>query len=155
MRPLYEINNDILSCLDGETGEILDEAALDKLQLEREIKIESVALWQKNLKAEAEMIAKEIESLKERKKAAEKTAQSLESYLKYNLDGVNFETTKVKVSFRKSERVEIDDLSLIPEEFLRIAKPEPNKLEIKKALKANPDSFLGAHLISDVSMSIK
>ena len=36
MRALYEINQDILDCVDLETGEILDVEKLDALQLERE-----------------------------------------------------------------------------------------------------------------------
>ena len=32
---LYEIDNAILSCTDQETGEIIDQEALDALQMER------------------------------------------------------------------------------------------------------------------------
>ena len=53
MRALYEINADILSCVDLETGEILDTEKLDALQIEREAKLEGVALWVKDLKGDA------------------------------------------------------------------------------------------------------
>ena len=43
MRALYEINQDILDCVDLETGEILDTEKLDALQMEREAKLEGVA----------------------------------------------------------------------------------------------------------------
>ena len=45
---LYEIDNAILECIDLETGEIIDTDKLDALQLERETKIENVALWIKD-----------------------------------------------------------------------------------------------------------
>ena len=36
---LYEINREILACIDYETGEILDEGRLNSLEIEREKKI--------------------------------------------------------------------------------------------------------------------
>ena len=54
MRALYDIDQDILDCVDLETGEILDTEKLDALQMEREAKLEGVALWVKDLRAEAE-----------------------------------------------------------------------------------------------------
>ena len=49
MRPLYEIDAEILASVDQETGEILDIEKLDALQMERERKLEGVALWVKDL----------------------------------------------------------------------------------------------------------
>ena len=51
MRALYDIDQEILDCVDLETGEILDSAKLDALQMERERKLEGVALWIKDLKS--------------------------------------------------------------------------------------------------------
>ena len=45
MASLYEINAAIMGCVDLETGEIIDVEQLQALQLEREQKIENVALW--------------------------------------------------------------------------------------------------------------
>ena len=44
MRSLYEIDQEILDCVDAESGEILDVEKLDALQMERERKLEGVAL---------------------------------------------------------------------------------------------------------------
>lgn len=55
---LYEINNAILECVDMETGEIIDSDKLSELQIALDEKIENVALWIKDLKAEAEAIKK-------------------------------------------------------------------------------------------------
>ena len=46
---LYEIDEAILSCIDTDTGEILDADKLNALQIEREEKLENVALWIKKL----------------------------------------------------------------------------------------------------------
>ena len=50
MSTLYEIDNAILD----ETGEIIDGERLSELKIERDKKIESVALWYKNLMSDAE-----------------------------------------------------------------------------------------------------
>ena len=60
MSSLYEINEAILSCIDLESGEIIDEAALEALQMQRDEKIENVGLWIKNLVAESSALAAEI-----------------------------------------------------------------------------------------------
>ena len=49
---LYEIDDAILNCIDEETGEIIDAEQLDKLYMEKEEKLENIALWIKDLKAE-------------------------------------------------------------------------------------------------------
>ena len=74
---LYEINNAILDCIDMETGEIIDIDKLNKLEFEREAKIEGVACWIKDLKAEAEAIKTEKQALAERQKVAENKVESL------------------------------------------------------------------------------
>ena len=42
---IYEINEEILNCIDLETGEIIDIDKLNELQLEKDAKIENVACW--------------------------------------------------------------------------------------------------------------
>lgn len=108
-RSLYEINEDIYKCFDGETGEILDIEALEALQLERDEKLESIALFIKNLTSEAAAIKEEEKALAERRKAKEAKAESLTEYLAQALDGSPFETAKCSVKFRKSAAVEIAD----------------------------------------------
>lgn len=48
---LYEINQTILSLIDEETGEILDEDQLERLNIAKEEKRENIALYIKNLRA--------------------------------------------------------------------------------------------------------
>lgn len=156
---LYEIDNAILDCIDMETGEVIDIEKLNELQLERDTKIENVACWIKDLKAEAEAIKAEKQALAERQKVAENKVESLKKWLAYALNGEKFKTAKCAVSFRKSESVEVTDAgikSLMKEhdELLTYEAPEPNKTAIKQALKdgLNVD---GVQLVQKTSTIIK
>ena len=74
---IYEIDQAIMECVDLETGEIIDTEKLDKLQMERDAKLENVACWIKDLKAEAEALKNEKQALAERQKVAENKMESL------------------------------------------------------------------------------
>lgn len=106
---IYEIDRQIMECVDAETGEIIDLEKLEALQMEREAKIESVALWVKNLAASAKDIREEEKALAERRKAMENKAERLKAYLAEALGGSKFETAKCALSFRSSAAVEVDD----------------------------------------------
>lgn len=156
---IYEINEQILNCIDLETGEIIDIDRLNDLQLERDAKIENVACWIKELKAEAEAIKAEKLALAERQKVAENKAESLKKWLTYALQGEKFKTAKCSVSFRKTESVEVTDEGLSNlmkehDELLTYKAPEPNKKAIKDALK-NGLSVEGVRLECNTSTIIK
>ena len=107
MRTLYEIDNDIINCVDEETGEILDIEKLEALQMERDAKIEGVALYIKQLNAEAALIREEEKKLAERRKKKEKLSTGYAKWLETVLGGQAFETPKVALAWRASERAEI------------------------------------------------
>ena len=156
---LYEIDNAILECINLETGEIIDTEQLDKLQMERDTKLENVACWIKDLKAEAEALKNEKQALAERQKVAENKAESLKKWLAYALQGEKFKTTKCAISFRKTEAVEVTDEGLNNlmkehDELLTYKAPEPNKTAIKQALKDGL-SVEGVQLIQNTSTIIK
>jgi len=143
MRALYEINQDILDCVDMETGEILDTEKLDALQMEREAKLEGVALWIKDIKAEAEAVKAEADKLTARKKALDNKIDGLKTWLLYALNGEKLNTARCKVYQTHSQKLAIADegeliafmkLLAEPERFLRFKEPELRKDEIKKAL---------------------
>lgn len=133
---LYEIDAEILGCVDAETGEIFDIDKFEELELERDAKVENICLWIKNLKAEAEALKAEKDAFAARQKSAENKMENLKRYISGYLDGTPYESAKVKVSFRKSESVEIEEGTIIPDEYLRFKEPEVNKTELKKAIKA-------------------
>ena len=157
---IYEIDKEILNCIDLETGEIIDIDRLNDLQLERDAKIENVACWIKELKAEAEAIKAEKLALAERQKVAENKAESLKKWLAFALNGEKFKTAKCSVSFRKTESVEVTEEGLSNlmqehDELLTYKAPEPNKTAIKNAIKKDGLSVEGVRLGCNTSVIIK
>lgn len=160
---LYEINRDIEDFsfeIDENTGEVLNASALDALQMERDEKIENIALYIKNLNALAADIKAEKDNLDERVKVVERKADGLKRYLASVLNGEKFETAKFKVSYRKSQSVVVGDefsawAAIHKPELIRTTiKTEPDKTAIRDAIK-NGVAVVGAKLVETQSMSIK
>ena len=163
MRPLYEIKQEILDCIDDETGEIIDTGKLDALQMERDAKLEGVALWVKDLKAEAAAVKEEADKLIARKKALDNKIESIKTWLLYALDGGKLKTPRCNVYKTHSQRLKVvNETALVsfiqtlndPGQFLRFPEPELKKDEIKKALK-NDVVIPGAELEATESVVIK
>ena len=157
---IYEIDNAITSLIDPETGEILDFEAFDGLQMERGKKIENMALWYKEFKAESAAIRDEEKVLAERRHTLEGKAERLKDYLVRITNGQKFETPRAAISWHKSTAVELDN------DFVMWAKanaswtlkkpkdPEPDKNVIKNALK-HGESVYGARLVERYNMQVK
>ena len=151
---LYEIENEIMSCFDEETGEIFDSEKLEKMELERNEKIENICLFIKNLRAEAEALKKEKDAFAKRQKTVENKMESLKRFMEGYLAGEKFKTPKVSVSWRKSDKVEVDDVYKLPEEFVKYKEPEVKKEDLKKAIKEGK-TFEGVHLIECNNIQIR
>lgn len=151
---LYEIDQKLLDCIDLETGEILNEERLNELQMERNEKLEKVALWIKELNAEADALKAEKQAFADRQKAAENKAESLKKWLANALAGEKFKTTKVMVSFRKTKSVEVADIFALDENYVKYLEPTADKAAIKKAIEAG-EIVKGAQLVEGTSISIK
>lgn len=151
---LYEIDEQLMNCFDPETGELTDEAAFEQLQMARDEKIESVALWVKDLASEAEALKAEKQAFADRQKAAENKAESLKNWLKYALNGTPFKTTRAAVSFRRTKSVKVDNVLDLPAEYIRYGEPSADKKAIKQAIEAG-QTVSGAELVENTSISIK
>lgn len=163
MRALYEIDAAILECVDMETGEIFDPEKLDALQMERNQKLEGVALWIKDLKAEAAAVKEEADKLNARKKAIDNKVDSLKQWLLYALGGEKLKTARCNVYQTHSQKLNVPDepglISFLqtlnePEKFLRFKEPELKKDDIKKALRDGYE-IPGASLEETESIVIK
>jgi len=163
MRALYDIDQEILDCVDLETGEILDSEKLDALQMEREAKLEGVALWVKDLNAEAAAVKEEADKLTARKRALDNKIAALKMWLLMALDGQKLKTPRCNVYQTHSTRLAVaDEQKLIeflktieePERFLRFREPELRKDEIKMALR-NDYHIPGAALEETEGVVIK
>lgn len=151
---LYEINAAITDCIDAETGEVIDFERLVALNMEREQKLENIALWIKDLTAEAAAIKAEKMKLAERQAAAENKAESLKVFLTEQLGGQKFSTARCAVSFRRTKSVNVIDLWKLPEDYLRYSDPTPDKKALGEALKAG-QTIEGAELVEKLSAIIK
>lgn len=154
MATLYEINEEILKCVDMETGEIVDVDKLQELQMRFDDKVEGIALWIKNLLSDAAAIKVEKDKLAERQKVCENKAKNLKEYLQCVLAGEKFKSARVSISYRKSEAVEVMDIAKLDDDYLKYTEPTADKTKIKQALKAGVE-LDGVRLVENENIQIK
>ena len=157
MATLYELVKEIENFdlqIDEETGELLNIDELDALQLEKDAKVENICLWIKNLKSDAVAYKAEKDAFEKKRKAAENKAEALTKYIQYILAGEPFKTSKVNVSYRKSEKVKCVDMLLVDPDYLKFATPELDKKKVKDDLKAGVKVH-GCYLEQSLNVQIK
>lgn len=169
IKDLFEIKAEILKCttlptiqmedgevkVDEETGEIIDEAAIIALDMDFKEKLDSLLSWQKQEEAFAEAIKKEAKAIEERAKRHSNKSDQLTNLIKTLLEGKTFENERHQVTYRMTPgSVVIKDESLIPFEYMKPAKPTPDKTAIGKLLKAGTE-VPGCELNKENKMYIK
>lgn len=155
MASLYQIDQAILACVDAESGEVTDLDKLMKLQMERGQKIENIALYIKNLRVEAEGIKAEAEVLTQRLKAKQAKIDSLTAYLADTLNGEKYETARAAISFRRSERVQIEEWALVPPEYTSTKTTvTTDKTKLKAAIKGGA-KIDGCSIVTVLNPQIK
>ena len=148
-------------------GELPEEAiwdTLDALNGQIEEKIDNVTCIYKQQIYEASMIEAEIARLQERLKSKKNAAERLKGYVMLSMNKVGkdkLETARNKLSFRKSEKVMIDDPAGFVQwaqeynpELLTFKQPEPNKTEIKRILKSG-QAIEGCRVEQCLNLQIK
>lgn len=159
---LYQIDSAISECVDAESGEVLDFDKLAELSMERDRKIENIALWIKNDLSEAKAIREEEEALATRRQALERAAESKKRYLESALNGEKFSTAKCSISFRSTARVELEDMAAAVawmeanghgDEVSRPA-PTVSKTDLARLMKTGAQ-IDGARLVQGRSMGVK
>ena len=163
MASLYELDRAVATVLedglvfDEETGEIIwDEENLDELEMARDSKLESVALFVKSLESDAAAMRAEERRLAERRSVKERKAERLRGYIARSMEAFGdskLETPRVELGFRKSQVVEIEDGSLIPPAYRKVS-AVPDKAAIKKAIKAG-EAVEGAALVERRNLQIR
>jgi len=163
MATLYEIDKEISQCfrqgdmvINGESGEVFDKDYLDKLNIDRNQKIENIGCFIKNLLSDAEQYSKEAEIQADRASKAKQKSQKLKEYLAYMLDGQKFSSAKVEIGWRKFTSVDVTCAA----EFL----PEPYRKEkitytadktlLKKALSAG-EQIEGCSIVEKQNIQVK
>lgn len=165
---LYNIDNKILEIIergfvvDEDTGEIIDSAEevnarLEELELDRTAKIENIALYIKNMESLVVSLKAEEKALADRRRAREKRIENLKNYLTSSMVAANengIETSKVCISFRKSESVVVNEEVLDRKYFNEKVSYTPDKTAIKKALKDGA-TIDGAYIETKHNLQIK
>lgn len=163
MNTLYDITLQYREMLEkmldtaSEDGEV-DEQVMHELaqaQDALEVKAENCAAMYLEIDSEVERIKKFEGKIKTRRERLQNRRDRLKEYIDRNLTAAQIERIEgefVNISYRKSEKVEIDNEAEIPEEYWRVTK-EPDKTAIKQALKAGIS--MGAHLEPTKSIQIK
>lgn len=163
---LYELANDYVALMQAiDNEELPEECIADTLEAitgEIEIKADNIACMLKNIEAEVKAIKEEEANLATRRKTKEKAYERLKEYLSATLQSLSIdkvETSRNKITFRKSESVEIDDTFIEwaqnnREDLLKYSAPTADKTEIKKLLKGGAE-LQGAQLISKQNIQIK
>ena len=157
MATLYELTGQFLDIYNLELD---DETKLDTFdsidwQTDYENKVENYIKVIKNTEADVEARKNEIKRLTELNKADERKNERMKEVLKESMALIGHErvdTPLFKVSFRKSEAVEVDDL-LLPEAY-KVATYKPDKKLLKEDLKNGLD-ILGAKLVENQNLIIK
>ena len=141
-------------------GELTPELEL-ALQINKDnfhSKSENYAYITKQFDGEIDMIDNEIKRLQQAKKSREKTIQRLKdtielAMLTFDIDKI--ETPLIKISFRKSESVEVADVNDLPNEYKVIKVTETaDKFKIKDALKSGV-FISGCSIKSNRNLQIK
>lgn len=160
---LYNIQQEYISLAeqiidnDGLLSEEMEAALqINKDQLEN--KSQCYGFIVRQLEGECDMIDNEIKRLEAMKKSRGKTVDRLkESVSKamqlYEIDKI--ETPTIKISFRKSESIEIEEESLIDEKYMTVKTTKtPDKKAIKEAIKAG-EIVLGVTLKENQNIQFK
>ena len=126
---------------------------LEALQLAKDEKIDNCISFIKSRTAMAEALKNEKMAINRRQQQAENEAQRVKEYLAFCLDGSKWESTAGKVSYRRSESVEVTNLLALPEEYQKW-KLEADKAALKADLKEGA-IIDGAHLIEKINTIIK
>lgn len=164
MSTLFEINKQILECVDEESGEIIDIKRLEELQVERDSKIKNIAQWYRNLIDDAESFKTNANYFARKANMAQKKAESLKEWLQFALQGEKFEADDktISISYRKSKALVICDearfvremQSLDRDDLLTYKEPTPNAAAIKEAIKSGA-KFDGVEIVEKQNIQIK
>nr|DAS53005.1 MAG TPA: resistance protein [Caudoviricetes sp.] len=157
MATLYELTGQFLDIYNMDLDDETKADTLDSIDWnsDYENKVENYIKVIKNNEADIEARKNEIKRLTELNRADERKNERLKEVLKESMDLTGHDrvdTSLFKVSFRKSEAVEVDEL-LLPEAY-KVATYKPDKKRLKEDLK-NGLEILGAELVERKNLSIR
>lgn len=160
---IFNIQNEykeLINQLIDNGGELTPELELS-LQINKDqlsSKSENYGYVIKQLDCEIDIIDNEIKRLQQLKKVRQNSIGRLKANIEmamntYEIDEIN--TPLIKINFRKSESVEVEDINELPQMFKIIKVTEDvNKIAIKEALKSG-ENIKGCYLKTNKNLQIK
>ena len=127
----YEVNED--------TGEVTDNTELiknlmDGLDAERDEKLENIEYIKRELKIRQQALKDEAKRLSERAKSLENNQKQLLELQDFLLGGEKLKTDKFTFFYGSSEKLEIEDESKVPSDYIAYT-PKIDNTNLKKAVK--------------------
>lgn len=166
MANLYSLSAAFMACerlndeevVNTTTGEVLNIAYLDNLEMERNEKLEACACYVKNITADIVAFDAEIARLTEAKRLMKNKVERMKKYIADNMTkGEKLTTPKCSLSWRKSEVLELADdidLTTLPAEALKVKELEVDKTVLKKMVKEGA-VISGVSLVERNNLQIK
>jgi hypothetical protein len=142
---------------DGElTLELSEQLAITEEQLQNKSVAYSFVI--KQMDADIDTIDAEIKRLQAAKKQREKATEYLKDRIKHAMDLFSIEEIKtplVKINFRKSESVEVENVNALPYAYKTVKVVETaDKVAIKEAIKNGAD-IIGCRVVTNKNLQIK
>ena len=154
---LYEIT-ELQKELEREDDEELKQDLQELIALELNNKSNNIVFVIKNLEGNNAAIDAEIERLQALKNRNSRNIEKVKSNILWFMQQNNVDVIKSDLatfSKRKSESTDIENIELIPQEFITIKQTfSPDKTAIKKAIKEGRE-VAGAKVITNYSLQIK
>nr|DAY17090.1 MAG TPA: resistance protein [Caudoviricetes sp.] len=157
MATLYELTGIYQQIYDMDMDDETKQDTLESIDWteDYENKVENYIKVMKNLDADIEARKNEIDRLKKLNDVDKSKKERMKTDLATSMELTGHEkvdTTLFKVSFRKSEAVEVDDLLLL--EAYKVATWKADKKRLKEDLK-NGLEILGAELVERKNLNIR
>ena len=177
---LFKIQESMMNLLEygvnDETGEIIEteeefNALYDSIQLDLQTKLDNTICLNKIIDGEIDVIDKEIKRLSAEKSARVKKKDWLKNRVdafvrrqftnengELDTEGLNSYKLSLphsKISYRRSNSVNITDINSLPKEFIKTKIEEsPDKTAIKKAID-NGQIVNGAEIVTNYNIQVK
>jgi uncharacterized protein YigA (DUF484 family) len=162
MKPtLYQIKNEyfeLMEQIEAQGGEITDEISEALTINETHLKEKSLAYMDfiGSLEAKNQRIDTEVKRLQQMKRANDKIVERMKMALATAvIEFGDFESGLHSFTTRKSESIEVEDVSLLPQEYVKIKVEQmADKVKIKEAMKQGIE-VTGARVVTKQNLSIK
>lgn len=164
---LYELTSDyqaLMNLIDEDIPADVISDTLEAITAEIEVKADNIACMMKNLDADITAIKAEEARLAERRRKKQASYEWFKQYLSAELqkaEVAEVETARNRISFRKSESIDITDESAFiawaeenRDDLLTFAQPKINKTAIKAAIKDGA-KITGAQIVEKQNIQIK